>query len=226
MGKNHANFCVINRVNVNLRAVISHMPYGAGPSGRGGAGAESARHMASVHDPLAPSPGAALRFLTTTLRARAVVEVGTGSGANALWMLRGMVDTGVVTSIDIDPAVQSVATRALLDAGVRRSQLRMITGVPTQVLPRLTDGGYDLVLVDLTLRGGGAAAHTTYLELGARLLREGGVLVFHGPEFGSGEDRAVRDLTGALGEDEDLVPMALPVGDGMLAVARASGPRP
>src|SRR5690606_39483256 len=40
--------------------------------------------------PIGPGGGAALRFLTAATGARAVVEIGTGCGVSAVWMLRGM----------------------------------------------------------------------------------------------------------------------------------------
>ena len=44
-----------------------------------------------------------------------------------------------------------------------------------EVLSRLTDGGYDLVLVDTS-----PADHPRYLDEALRLLRPGGVVALHG----------------------------------------------
>ena len=40
--------------------------------------------------PVGHGVGAALRVLTAALNAKAVVEVGTGTGVSGLWLLRGM----------------------------------------------------------------------------------------------------------------------------------------
>ena len=40
--------------------------------------------------PVGPGAGAALRFLAAAIGARAVVEIGTGTGVSGLWLLRGM----------------------------------------------------------------------------------------------------------------------------------------
>ncbi|HEX3647393.1 MAG TPA: class I SAM-dependent methyltransferase, partial [Pseudonocardiaceae bacterium] len=92
--------------------------------------------------------GAALRFLAAVLQAKAVVEVGTGAGVSGLCLLSGMAPDGVLTSIDIDPEVQRLAKRAFTDAGVTAGRMRLIMGQAMDVLPRLTDGGYDLVFFD------------------------------------------------------------------------------
>src|SRR4029078_13363942 len=59
--------------------------------------------------PIGPAGGATLCFLAATIGARAVVEVGTGTGVSGLWLLRGMARDGVLTSIDVDPESQRAA---------------------------------------------------------------------------------------------------------------------
>lgn len=162
-----------------------------------------------------------LRFLAAVLQARAVVELHTGSGENALSLLDGMLPDGVLTSIDVDPDAQRSARAALSAAGVPAARARLITGKPTEVLSRLTEGGYDLVLVDADRIG-----YPKYLQLGVRLLRPGGVIVFVGVRAGGtatardAHALALRDLTRAIEADETLVPAVIPAGAGMLAVAR------
>ena len=51
---------------------------------------------------IGPGGGATLRFLASVLDARAVVEIGTGTGVSGLWLLRGMRGDGVLTTVDIE----------------------------------------------------------------------------------------------------------------------------
>ena len=122
--------------------------------------------------PVGPGAGAGLRFLAAAIGARAVVEIGTGSGVSGLWLLRGMAPDGVLTSIDMDPEIQRAARAAFLAAGHPPSRLRLINGMGLEVLPRLTDGGYDLVFVDAE-----PADYPRYLDQAVRLLRIGGMVV-------------------------------------------------
>ncbi|SDD00077.1 Predicted O-methyltransferase YrrM [Actinokineospora iranica] len=172
--------------------------------------------------PIGPGCGAALRFLASALRARAVVEIGTGVGVSGLYLLAGMAPDGVLTSIDVEPEVQAVAKRTFRQAGIAPSRTRLIMGRALDVLPRLTDGGYDLLFVD-------AAKHEypAYHEQGVRLLRPGGVLAFDNvlcranPGQRDAETVALREVVSAVRDDERLVPLLLPLGDGLLVAAKA-----
>lgn len=174
--------------------------------------------------PIEPANGAALRFLASALAARAVVEVGTGIGASGLCLLRGMAPDGVLTSIDVEPEHQRAARLAFTEAGFPPSRHRLIMGQALEVLPRLTDGGYDLVFVDAA-----KPEYPLYLEAGVRLLRPGGVIAFDNALWsGRVADLAHRDpsttalraLGAAIRDDDTLIPLMLPLGDGLLLALR------
>ena len=115
--------------------------------------------------------GAALRLLAAAAEAKSVVEIGTGAGTSGLWLLRGMPADGILTTIDVEAEHQRPPR-----GGLRRrpacapQRTRVITGRALDVLPRLTDGAYDLVVVD-----GDKAEYPAYVEHALRLLRPGGV---------------------------------------------------
>ena len=138
--------------------------------------------------PVSAGVGSALRFLATAIKARSVVEVGTGTGLSGLWLLRGMRPDGLLTSIDADPEHQRIARAAFTAQGFGPSRVRLINGMGLEVLPRLTDGGYDLVLVDTS-----PADHSRYLDEALRLLRPGGIIALHGVLGGGVLDPAAAD---------------------------------
>jgi predicted O-methyltransferase YrrM len=94
--------------------------------------------------PIGSGTGAALRFLAAAIDARAVVEVGTGAGTSGIWLLRGMRPDGVLTTVDIEREHQRLAKQAYAAAGIPPNRYRLINGQAGDVLPRLTDGAYDL----------------------------------------------------------------------------------
>ncbi|MBA3744859.1 O-methyltransferase [Sporichthya sp.] len=157
--------------------------------------------------------GATLRFLAALLDARSVVEVGTGTGVTGVWLLRGMRADGVLTSVDPDPDYQRMARTAYTEAGVPANRARLIVGRPIEVLPRLTDGGYDLMSVCAD-----PLEYADYLREAPRLLRDGGVVVF-GDATGSSPG-AMRALGKELLVSEDFAAVLLPVGTGLLAATK------
>jgi predicted O-methyltransferase YrrM len=174
--------------------------------------------------PIGPAGGAALRFIAATLAAKAIVEIGTGCGTSGIWLLRGMHRDGVLTSVDVEPEHQRLARRAFTDAGFASNRFRLIGGKAAEVVPRLTDGGYDLVFCDADKQ-----EYPEYLTAALRLLRPGGVVAFDNALWGGWvadpgrEDRetvAIREVSEQVRQDERLVPLLLPVGDGLLAAVK------
>ena len=178
--------------------------------------------------PVGSGAGAALRFLASVLDARAVVEIGTGTGVSGLWMLRGMRADGVLTTVDIEAEHQRLARETFTEAGIPANRARTIAGAALDVLPRLTDGHYDLVFCD-----GDKREYAAYLSEALRLLRPGGVVVFDNalwhdrvadPAQRDEETVSIRDLGRAVIEHESLVAVLLPVGDGLLAAKKEWAP--
>ena len=174
--------------------------------------------------PVGTGAGAALRFLAAAVQARHVLEVGTGAGTSGLWLLAGMPEDGVLTTIDSSAEHQRAAREAYAAAGYAHQRTRVITGPAADVLPRMADGAYDLVLVDAD-KGG----YATYVEHAVRLLRSGGVLAMDNmlwhdqvadPTARDATTTTLRDLGKRLRDHEDLVPALLPVSDGLLVAVR------
>lgn len=174
--------------------------------------------------PVSPLTGAVLRFVAAALSARSVVEIGTGCGTSGIWLLRGMRPGAVLTTVDVEPEHQRLARSAFLAAGFPPSRYRLIGGLALEVLPRLADGAYDLVFCDADRQEYG-----DYLVAALRLLRPGGIIVFNAVlPGGSATDRlpadaevsAATELREQVRSDERLVPLLLPVGNGLLAAAK------
>ncbi|WUS77083.1 O-methyltransferase [Kribbella sp. NBC_01245] len=187
------------------------------------AGARAAAEDSGVSS-IGPGAAAALTLLAAAVGAKAVVEIGTGTGVSGLALLRGMRADGTLTTVDIDAENQRLARKTFLDAGIPSQRFRLIAGSALDVVPRLTDGHYDLVFCDADKR-----EYTGYLSEALRLLRPGGVVAFDNalwhdrvadPAQRDPDTTAIRDLIRAIREDDDLVSALLPVGDGLLAAVK------
>ncbi|MCB0932613.1 MAG: O-methyltransferase [Mycobacterium sp.] len=171
-----------------------------------------------------PAVGALLSLLARLAGGKAVVEVGTGAGVSGLWLLAGMREDGVLTTIDIEPEHQQLAKQAFTEAKVAPGRTRVIAGRAQEVLTRLADESYDLVFVDAAPVDQGH-----FVGEGVRLLRPGGVIVVHraalegragDPAAHDAEVAAVREAARLIAEDERLTPVLVPLGDGLLIAAR------
>ncbi|MFY1634369.1 O-methyltransferase [Solwaraspora sp. WMMB335] len=171
-----------------------------------------------------PDAGATLRLLAAAGNARAVVEIGTGTGVSGVWLLRGMRSDGVLTTIDVENEHQRMARRIFVEAGFAASRTRIITGRALDVLPRLADSAYDMVFVD-----GDSAEFGAIVDAALRLLRPGGILAINGaladgrigdPAARDVETVTIRELVKAIREADEWVPALLPAGDGLLAAVR------
>lgn len=115
--------------------------------------------------------GALLRLLVSTAGAKTAVEVGTGAGVSGLYMLLGNEEL-TLTTIDVEAEAQRAARDVFARAGIRASRTRLIKGRSADILPRLADRSYDLVLID-----GDAEEAPGDAEEALRILRPGGLLI-------------------------------------------------
>jgi predicted O-methyltransferase YrrM len=182
-------------------------------------------------EPVLPAVGAALRFLACAVGAKTAVEIGTGCGSSGIWLLRGMRPGSTLTSVDTEPEYQRMARKAFAQAGFAPNQCRLILGRALDVLPRLSDGAYDMVFCDAGVRD-----YPDYLTAALRLLRPGGVVVFNNAllagtdlQDGSGAAESLddddlagdgADLATRVRSDDRLVPVLLPLGQGLLAALK------
>ncbi|MDR0432471.1 MAG: class I SAM-dependent methyltransferase [Bifidobacteriaceae bacterium] len=169
-----------------------------------------------------PSPGACrlLAVLAASLRASLAVEIGCSGGVSALAILSGMPEGGVLTSVDAEMEHLRAAKEAFTEAGVAASSTRLINSRPSEVLPRLADGAYDMVLLACDKAG-----YPDRLGDAMRLLRPGGLLAVDGA-LGLGRvpdparrdpiTVAVREVDRQIRDQESQISALVPSGDGLL----------
>ncbi|BDZ44587.1 O-methyltransferase [Naasia aerilata] len=174
-------------------------------------------------DAVSPAVGAQLAVLAATLKARSIVEIGTGTGVSGLWMLTGA-PTATLTSIDSEPDHQAAARAAFAEAGVATSRFRLISGRAQDVLPRMNEESYDLVLIDADPR-----SVIEYVEHGLRLVRRGGLVLvanalWHGdvanPVRRDAVSTAFRTVLEEIGTSPAVLSTLSPAGGGLLQLVR------
>lgn len=122
-------------------------------------------------DPISAAVGAQCAVTAATAGARSIIEIGTGAGVSGLWLRRGA-PRCVLTTIDKEPEHLGAAREAFQAAKVPTARVRFITGRAADVLPRMNESAYDIVLVDAD-----AENVLEYVERGLRLVRPGGTVL-------------------------------------------------
>jgi predicted O-methyltransferase YrrM len=176
-------------------------------------------------EPVSPAMGAQIAVVAAATNAQTIIEIGTGLGVSGLWLLAGAPEA-TLTSIDIELDYQQSARKAFADADIPANRTRLITGRALDVLPRMNESSYDIVLVDADPQ-----SMIEYVEHGLRLVRTGGtVLIAHALWRGRVADPAQRDDTVAdfrsllreIGDSSAVLSALSPVGDGLLQLTKMS----
>ena len=172
---------------------------------------------------VSPAVGAQIAVIAAASSAARVIEIGTGVGVSGLWMFEGS-PTATLTTIDIEPEHQLAARKTFVEAGIPLARVRHITGRALEVLPRMNENSYDIVLVDAD-----PGRVIDYVEHGLRLVRAGGtVLVTHALWKGRVADPTKRDdvtvgfrtLLKEVAGSAAVISALSPVGDGLLQLTK------
>ncbi|MDR2453464.1 MAG: class I SAM-dependent methyltransferase [Bifidobacteriaceae bacterium] len=171
-----------------------------------------------------PGEGALIEVVAAALKAASAVEIGTSAGVAIVHLLRAMPEGAIVTSVDVEAEHQHAAREALREAGIPLNQVRLINSRPAEVLPRLADAAYDLVLL-----GGNKLDYADRLADAIRVLRPGGALLVSGalatgrvpdPARRDPVTVAVREVGKALRARDDLTLALSAAGDGLLIAVK------
>jgi predicted O-methyltransferase YrrM len=173
---------------------------------------------------MGPGAGSIVRTLAAAIDAKNVVEIGTGAGVSALWLLDGMSAEGVLTSVDIEAEHQLIAKDAIAQAGIAPNRVRLINGRAGEVLDRLTESAYDIVLI-----AGKPLELSDHIARALTLLRTGGLLIIDralwndklaDPAQRDPDTVAMRSVMETLASSEEFIGSLLPVGGGLLVAVK------
>ena len=168
-----------------------------------------------------PTPGVGnfLKFAVQISKAKSVVEIGTGSGVGGLWLLSGMTPDGVLTTIDSEREHSKIARNIFEEADIASTRYRIITGKLIEVVGKLADSSYELIIIRPALD------LFDMVQESYRLLKPSGLLIIDqalsggkvaDPTQRDPESIARRDGIKVIKEDERWAASVLPIGAGVL----------
>ena len=166
-----------------------------------------------------PAVGNFLKFATQLTGAKSVVEIGTNSGVGGLWVLQGLPNEGVLTTIDAEREHSKIARTVFEEADIPATKYRIITGNLIDVVGKLADNSYELIITR------DAMDLFEIVQESFRLLKSGGLLIIdqalsNGKVADSTqrdpESIARRDAIKVIKEDARWSSSVIPIGAGIL----------
>lgn len=186
---------------------------------------ERARHASLEHgiDPITASAGQYIATIATALDATTIMEIGTGLGVGTIWLAHACPGAHI-TSIDSEMD-HHVSVRELLNAAeIPASRVRLITEKALDVLPKMNESSYDLVVIDADYQNVQA-----YVDHGISLVKPRGSVIVAGvlgddlvadPAKRDDKTSAYRWLLQALEDRTDVVHTLNLIGDGLVHIVR------
>ena len=164
-----------------------------------------------------PLVGRLLELCARLVRARRVLELGSGFGYSALWLARGMGRDGSLVCVDASAENAAIAAGAFRRAGIA-DQVRFEVGDALALLDR-TPGPFDLIFNDIDKEQYPAAFPKLLARLG-----QGGLLITDNllwsgrvatEEPAAASTRVIREYTRLLTATPELLTVILPLRDGV-----------
>ena len=163
-----------------------------------------------------PEVGALLRVVAASKPGGKLLELGTGTGIGTCWLLDGMDSGARITTVDIDPIVQTVA-RANLG---RDPRLTFLTEDSGAFLRRQTPISFDLIFAD------SPPGKHTGLDDALVLLRPGGLYICddvkQDSEWPPERTSRVQRTMDALGSRRGFRRIFIALGSGVVILAKMS----
>jgi len=169
--------------------------------------------------------GIILEMMSHMIRPKRILEIGTYTGYGTIGLAQGLVDDGIMHTIDVNVELEEMVKRHLAEAGLEDKVMTHF-GDALKIIPEL-DEIFDLVFID--------AAKEQYLEYYKILLekvRSGGFILADNA-FWAGkvldpethqdkETQGVMEFNRYVQEDKRVENTILPVRDGVMVIRKIS----
>jgi predicted O-methyltransferase YrrM len=158
-----------------------------------------------------------------SIDASSIIEIGTGLGVGTMWLVKACPDAHI-TTIDSEMDHHATVRELLQDAEIPASRVRLITEKALDVLPKMNEASYDLVVIDADFQNVQA-----YVDQAINLVRPRGSVIVAGvlgddlvADSAQRDDKtsAYRWLLKALEDRDDVVHTLNLIGDGLVHIVK------
>ncbi len=169
--------------------------------------------------------GRFLSMISSLIRPRVVLEIGTYTGYSAICLCEGLHPEGKLITIDTNDELTEMVERFLRKAGFA-NQATVLVGDATKVIPTLS-GPFDLVFIDADKEN-----YSRYFDLVINKVPVGGLIIadnvlWSGQVLDEGEQqshetRCIVSFNDKVSRDPRVKPVLVPVRDGLMLLQKIS----
>ncbi|MHB1869128.1 MAG: O-methyltransferase [Nitrososphaerales archaeon] len=180
---------------------------------------------------IGPLCGNVLSLIATGCHAKNILEIGTATGYSGIWLARvAKKNSGKLITIEMDRKRLAIAKKSFSEAGVADS-VTVLQGDAKEIVPKIAKkqkGRFDVVFEDV----GDKSIYVDLLEPCIDALRVGGYLIADNSLWSgrvaipSSEDKdtnTIRKFNKLVYQDKRLLPVIIPLRDGMTVCLKTSG---
>lgn len=169
--------------------------------------------------------GQILSFISSMIKPRNILEIGTFTGYSALCLLKGLSDEGKLHTIEIDDELEFIANKYFEKSGKANSIIQHI-GDARDIIPKL-DSNFDLVFIDADKK-----EYCQYYNLVFPKIPIGGFILADNvlwdgkviDKNASNEEqtKGILEFNTLIKNDNRVVNVILPVRDGIMMIQKIS----
>lgn len=167
--------------------------------------------------------GKFLEMVSTMIRPKAILEIGTYTGYSAICLAKGLSLDGVLHTIEINPELKEIAARYVEKSGMKY-KIQQHIGNALEIIPSL-DESFDLVFIDADKEN-----YLNYYRLVFNKLKKGGFILADNALWDGKvtdarnnqdkETRGIVEFNGFIQQDKRVENMVLPLRDGIMIVRK------
>ena len=163
--------------------------------------------------------GQAIASIARSMDAKTIIEIGTGIGVQTMRLAEACPDAHI-TTIDSEPDHHVTFKELMGQVGLDAAGVRLITERASDVLPKMNENSYDLVVIDLP-----ATSIDECYDDAVTLCRPGGSVLISGALVrGAVADPAnrkeavqeMRHILRMVAEDDRVTSTLLPMAEGLI----------
>jgi len=163
--------------------------------------------------------GRVLSMLSHMVQPKRILEIGTYTGYSAICLSEGLVEGGILHTIDINEELKPMTLNYFKLAGCEQ-KIKLHTGDALQVVPSLNEA-WDIVFIDADKKN-----YSAYYDMVIPHMRKGGFIiadnvlwsgkVLDDPGDMDGDTKAISDFNQKILSDHRVENLLLPIRDGLL----------